>query len=119
MHKKSRDFLIIVLNVQVLYLIKFIIIRFKNYNVLACEACLVIKRGYSLIGKTSILHIVNLGSTPAVSNVKLSVYFSSLVIAKCMFYFVCSLKHKCYASHPTFFSIFLIFFLFSSSFSSI
>ena len=31
------------------------------------------ERGHSLIGKTSILHIVNLGSTPTVSNVKLSV----------------------------------------------
>ena len=31
--------------------------------------------GYSLIGKTSILHIVNLGSTPTVSNVKLIVSF--------------------------------------------
>ena len=34
-----------------------------------------IARGYSLIGKTSILHIVNLGSTPTVSNVKLIVSF--------------------------------------------
>ena len=31
------------------------------------------ERGHSLIGKTSILHIVNLGSTPTVSNVKVSV----------------------------------------------
>ena len=31
------------------------------------------ERGHSLIGKTSILHIANLGSTPTVSNVKLSV----------------------------------------------
>ena len=35
------------------------------------------ERGYSLIGKTSILHIVNLGSTPAISNIKLSVHFYS------------------------------------------
>jgi hypothetical protein len=28
-----------------------------------------IKRGYSLIGKTAILHIVNLGSSPNISNI--------------------------------------------------
>ena len=34
-------------------------------------------RGYSLIGKTAILHIVILGSSPNISNVKISFQISN------------------------------------------
>lgn len=37
-----------------------------------------ILRGYSLIGKTAILHIVILGSSPNISNIKVPSYIISI-----------------------------------------